>query len=73
MGTPPDFGRPKRNRADQKKNEEIIKKLDYLMNKNELFEALSKLNDCDKLANELFICEIAPGVFSIKLHNCVIE
>ena len=38
----------------KKKNEEIIKKLDYLMNKNELFEALSKLNDCDKLANDAF-------------------
>jgi len=38
----------------KKENNDITNKLNILINKNDVFEALSKLNDCDKLANDTF-------------------
>lgn len=46
----------------------MSKKIDYLMNKNDFFEALSKLNDCDKLANDAFKNEYQK-YFKLKKYD----
>lgn len=38
----------------ENKNNELEQKIDYLVNKDKIIEALSKLNDCDKMANDAF-------------------
>ncbi len=56
------------NKLLKEKNEEISKKIDYLMNKNEFFEALSKLNDCNKSANDAFKNEYRK-YFKLKKYD----
>lgn len=58
----------KENEILKKMLEEMSKKLDYLINKNKIFEALSKLNDCDKLANDSFKREYKK-YFNLKKYD----
>ena len=46
----------------------MTNKLNALENKNEVFIALSKLNDCDKLANDAFKREYRK-YFNLKQYN----
>lgn len=54
----------------KEKNKELIQKIDYLINKDKIFEALSKLNDCDKLSNNSFKNEYRK-YFKLKKYDNV--